>query len=102
MKVYDYCCDERFVISVKEFFEVNGCNNWKDYYELLDSCSLYENEVYFEYEDIDRKVFVIDGGGELIRLKNGDFVNICWRGDVCRVWKEDDIERIEFFNKMLK
>lgn len=103
MKVLDMCvCDENEMvdkIKVKEFFGEFGCISWREYFECLEEGSL--DILSFNYEDIDRSVFVIDDGGELIRLKNGCYVNICWRGDCCRIWFECDDEKIEFMNNKL-
>ena len=103
MKVLDMCvCDENnmvFKSSVREFFEEFECRSWRDYYNYLKECSL--DILSFNYEDIDRSVFVIDDGGELIRLKDGCYVEICWRGDCCRVWFEFDDEKVEFMDNKL-
>lgn len=87
MKVIDLCANEVVRMKMEDVFEYDGyC--WKGFYNKLLDCSL--DRINFKYEDIDRNVFVLDDGGDLIRLKDGRYMNVCWRGDVCRVWKEDE------------
>lgn len=70
-------------------------------FDELFVCSL--DYVWFERKDINDKVFVIDDGGDLILLKDGTLVNICWRGDQCRVWKEDGrSSKARYIKKLLR
>lgn len=96
MKVYDKCiCDENKMVfrsSMEKVFEYEF-GSWKDYYRSLEEGSL--DILDFEYEDIDRRYFVIDDGGECIVLKDGSIINICWRGGMCRVWREEDEDCID-------
>ena len=98
VKVLDMqVCDENkmvFMMNSDELFE-----DWKSYYNEIKNG--YGYKLGFTYRDIDKKVFIIDDGGELIRLKNGKYVNICWRGDMCAVWYEDDEDMIKFYNEKL-
>lgn len=90
------CCDENDMIkkvNVDEIFD-----SWKEYYNEIVSGSL--DTIEFKYKDIDKSVFYVDDGGELIRLINGSYYNICWRCECCRVWIEDDDEMINYYNKL--
>lgn len=98
VKVLDMqVCDENDMIFMMNDDELFG--GWKEYYSNIKvGCG---KELDFVYKDIDKKVFIIDDGGELIRLKNGEYVNICWRGDMCAVWYEKDEDMIKFYNEKL-
>lgn len=102
MKVLDMgYCNEKDMLStrsVKDTFIYEG-RSWKGYYYKMLFGSL--DEINFKYEDIDRRYFIMEDGGELIVLKDGTILNVCWRGDMCRVWEEDDEEKISFIKRML-
>ena len=101
IKVIDLCvcdeCDLLDLVNEKDFWDNMGFDNWLDYYESLCECSL--DMIDFNIEDIEKDIFVIDDGGELIRLKSGIYMCICWRGEECRVWRCEDYELIELLNK---
>lgn len=87
MKVIDLCANEVVRMKMEDVFGYEG-NCWKGFYRDLLVGSL--DEINFKYEDIDRSVFVLGDGGDLLRLKDGRYINVCWRGDMCRVWEEDE------------
>ena len=101
MKVIDFCyCEEEnrvCEISEEEFF---GGGNYREYYENMVEGSL--DEIWFKFEDVDNKLFVILDGGDIIRLNNGKYVNVCWRGSMCRVWELDNWELEVNLNDMRK
>lgn len=101
MKVIDFCyCEEKdrvYKISEKEFFDGG---NYREYYENMVMGSL--DEIWFKFEDVDKNLFVILDGGDVIRLKNGKYVNVCWRGSMCRVWEMDNWELEVDLNDMRK
>ena len=38
----------------------------------------------------------------MIRLKDGSFVSIVFRGDQCHMFEEDDDERIDYIQELLQ
>lgn len=103
VKVLDLCVvDEDQMVDEqdeKELFTYEG-GNFKRYIEQVNMCNL-DDEV-FDQDEIDKSVFVVDDGGELFRTKDGRYYEVCWRGDDCRVWQEDDKDRIAWFDSKLK
>lgn len=104
MKILDLCiCDENEMVyakTEKEFFGYFECDgDWKGYYKNLKAGSL--DKISFTLKDVYKDVFVVDDGGELIRLKDGSYMRICWRGCACRVWPEKDEEFTEYLDSML-
>lgn len=101
MKVIDFCyCEEKDRVckmEEKEFFEGGS---FREYYK--DMCRGSLDKIWFKFKDVDVDVFVYLDGGDMIRLKNGEYVNVCWRGDMCRVWVEDDEEFLEELEKYRK
>lgn len=101
MKVIDFCCCEKedmvYKVSEKEFFDGGS---FREYYENMVDGSL--DEIWFKFEDVDKKLFVFLDGGDVIRLKNGKYVNVCWRGSMCRVWEVDNCELEVDLNDMRK
>lgn len=85
MKVIDEFNDEVYVGNVKEVFEFNG-GNWKRYFNDVKKGS-FVDKIDFEYEDIDRSIISIVDDGEEIHLKDGRWIEVCWRGEECRVWE---------------
>lgn len=100
--VIDLCCvnESDMVINASPLEYLEYTDSWESYYEELLDGSL--DDVWFDLEDIDQNLFIIDDGGEMIRLKDGTLVNVCFRGDSCHVWEEDDDERIEYIDYLLK
>lgn len=92
------CVNESDMVSLTSPEEYIG--NWKDYYDSIDYNSM--DDVWFDFNDIDQSLFIIDDGGEMIRLKDSTLVNIVFRGDSCRLWKEHDKEKIEYIDYLLK
>ena len=92
IKVVDLCSVEE---EEKVYYDdiENVIGSWKEYFNELKTCSI--DEIDFELKDILKSVFIIDDGSEIIRLKNLCFVNVCWRGSICRCWIEDDLDTIE-------
>ncbi len=74
--------------------------SFAEYIENVNECSL--DDIHLDVNDIDTSVFIIDDGGELFRTKSGDYINVCWRGDSCRVWIEEDPEIISIYDSKLK
>lgn len=98
VKVLDMLCvDENDMIYKEREDELFG--GWRNYICEIKLGSI--DDIDFVYEDVDKSVFIIEDGGELIRLKNGKYVNICWRFSMCRVWYEDDEDMIKFYNEKL-
>ena len=101
MKVIDFCYCEKedmvYKISEEEFFDGGS---FREYYEEMVYGSL--DEIWFKFEDIDKGLFVILDGGDIIRLKNGKYVNVCWRGGMCRIWELDNWELEVDLNDMRK
>lgn len=81
----------------EELYEISG---WEKYYDEMISGD-FRHDKWFGFEDIDQNVFIMDDGGDLIRLKNGEYVNICWRSHSCRIWKEQDEEACKYYNDRL-
>lgn len=102
IKLLDLCIcgeDNIDIVDSKEMFEeYNG--RWDNYIRSVNNCNI--DGEWFVLSDVDKNVFILDDGGELFRLKDGYYVTVCWRGDCCRVWYEDDEERIKYFNDKLK
>lgn len=84
---------------------IDLCCGWNDCISQLDDemqeelkeaiDSMFEgslDELTFTKQDVDRRFYILDDGGESIVLKNGDIYNVCFRGSRCRVWKEEDNE----------
>lgn len=90
MKVIDTIGGEVIRMSTKDVFEYEG-GNWRGYYNSLKQCSL--DTIDFNYEDINKQVFVIEDGGEIINLNDGRWMNVSWRGTACRVWEEEDEDK---------
>lgn len=102
MKVLDLCVigdDNVHQVSPASMFEYSQPRSWSGYIADVNDGNL--DGEYFELQDVDKRVFIIDDGGELFRLKDGSYWNVCWRGDTCRVWEEDDPDRIAHFNAKL-
>ena len=101
MKVIVFCdCEKEDMVcevSEKEFFDGGS---FREYYENMVDGSL--DEIWFKFEDVDKKLFVCLDGGDVIRLKNGKYVNVCWRGSMCRVWELDNWELEVDLNDMRK
>lgn len=101
MKIIDFCyCEEKdrvYKVSEKEFFDGG---NYREYYENMVEGSL--DKIWFKFEEVDKNLFVILDGGDIIRLKNGKYVNVCWRGSKCRVWELDNWELEVDLNNMRK
>lgn len=85
--------------SQEIYFEYSSPRSWSGYLDSVNFGNL--DSMCFELSEIDKNVFIIDDGGELFRLKDGTYINVCWRGDTCRVWEEDNEERIKHFNEKL-
>ena len=105
IKVIDLLCDFdesdlMRLIDEKDFWDSMGCDNWLDYYESLCECSL--DMIDFNIDDIEKDVFVIDDGVEIIKLKSECYMCVCWRDEVCRVWKCEDDELVEFVNELCR
>ena len=103
MKIIDMCiCEEDKKVYKKDarhFME--EWNGWRGYYNALMWGSL--DEIWFRFEDIDRSVFIVEDGGDVIRLKSGEYVSVCWRGLHCRVWSMwDDKETTEMYDDYRK
>lgn len=111
VKVLDLCVVGENNVSEydeKELFEYEG-KSWNRYIRNINDGNL--DGVYLQKKDVDTSVFIIADGGELIRLKDGTYLNVCWRGDCCRVWEEDsevidddesEETRIQYFNRKLE
>lgn len=90
MYIWDVLENRTRKMSAKEFFDFNG-GSWRSYYRDLVRGS-FLNEVYFQFEEIEKSIAVLEEDGEILKLKNGDWVHVCWRGEQCRIWKEQDEE----------
>lgn len=55
----------------------------------------------FERKDVNENVFIIGDGGDLIMLKNGILVNVCFRGCECSTWKEDSTSTVRYIKGVL-
>ena len=75
--------DEEFIYSIKS--SLRGC---------LDKVS-------FKEKDIDKRYMIIGDGGDFFKLKDGRIFNVCIRGQISRIWEEDDKELIEFINNLI-
>lgn len=106
MKVLDMCmCDENKMVYRKSVDEMFGGDwgeygDWKGYYRALREGNC--EELWFNFDEIDRRYFILDDGGEGIVLKDGRIVCICWRGGLCNIWEEDDEEQIEWIKERLE
>lgn len=89
-KVIDTVGGEITRMSPRDVFGYEG-GTWKEYYNSLNRCSL--DRIDFNYEDINKQVFVIEDGGEMINLNDGRWMIVCWRGDACRVFEEEDEDK---------
>ena len=103
MKIIDMCiCEEGKKVykeDARRFME--EWKGWRGYYNTLLWGSV--DEIWFMFEDIDRSVFIVEDGGEVIRLKSGEYVNVCWRGLRCRVWSMwDDHEATKVYDELRK
>lgn len=92
MKVYNESIEEVYKDNTKNVFEFNG-GNWRRYFNDLvkgDFC----DDIDFKFEDIDSSVIVLNDDGEVLRMKDGSYRNVCWRGEQCRVWRsnKDDVQ----------
>lgn len=97
--VFDKCIvDDNDAVSKYDPEELFGAS-FPEYIEDVNDGNL--DHEHFNIEDVDTSVFIIDDGGELFRLKNGTYINVCWRGSYCRVWPEDDQEMIDIYNEKL-
>lgn len=76
--------EEEFKIELDEIFE----------------CSL--DELDFEKKDINKKFWILDDGGDMIVLKDGRIINVCFRYGMCRIWEEDDEELISYIKEIIK
>lgn len=85
--------------SVYNMTEDELFGSFEDYIESVNKGNL--DGKYFDIGDVDTSVFIIDDGGELFRLKDGTYINVCWRGGQCRVWPEDDSDVITYYNEKL-
>ena len=86
--ILDLCCyAESDQITEASEYEEEVLDGMDECFKSLHDCSL--DKLWFDYKDINQKVFVMDDGGDILLLKDGSLVNVCWRGDQCRVWKED-------------
>lgn len=101
MKIIDLCyVEEENVVSVKEEKEFFEEGSFREYFRNMYRGSL--DKIWFKFKDVDVDIFVYLDGGDMIRLKNGEYINVCWRGDMCRVWVEDDEEFLEELEKYRK
>ncbi|MGN1229205.1 MAG: hypothetical protein ACI4T5_06060 [Prevotella sp.] len=74
-------------------------DGWVGYWnDMQDGCL---DDIEINYDDIDRTVYVAGDGGELFRLKDGTWMNICWRFGQCRIWVEEDPETLELLKEKL-
>lgn len=103
IKILDLCVvnedNNIWYADPEEIFEYEEPRSWKGYIDRLNNCNL--DNLTFNLDNIDTSVFIIDDGGELFRTNDGVYYEVCWRGDMCRVWEEDDDERIEYFEEKL-
>lgn len=80
--------------------DIRNISGWDLYIENLNNNNL--DGIIFKKADIKLNTFIIDDGGELIKLKNGQYWNICWRYHQCRIWLEEDEKQIKYLNKKLQ
>lgn len=105
MKIKYYCAldEEENRLTEREeseFFQDFEGGNFKAYYDFVLKYCLYPEEVDFKFEEIDTSVYIELDGGEMIRLKTGEYVNICWRYNSCRVWRETNKSTIDWLNNI--
>ena len=95
MKIIDLCCCDRneavYNVNARQFFADTEYGNWRGYYNSLVEGS--RDTIEFEFDEIDRRVFIIDDGGEIVRLRDGRYFEICWRFGECAIWLVDDFEK---------
>ena len=97
------CIDLCFIKEEDMVYEANEDNklDFKDTIEGIFSGSL--DTLWFTKKDIDKRVFIMLDGGEMVLLKDGTLVNACFRGPFCRVWKEDGrSSEARFVKKLLR
>ena len=102
MKVLDLTIvgdDNVYQASPADIFEYSDPSSWYGYIVDINVGNL--DGIHLTLGEIDRRVFVIDDGGELIRLRDGTYLNVCWRGKRCRVWEEDDPDRVAALDAQL-
>lgn len=85
--------------SVYNMTEDELIGSFEDYIESVNQGNL--DNKHFDIGEVDTSVFIIDDGGELFRLKDGTYINVCWRGGQCRIWPEDDADVIAYYNEKL-
>ena len=61
--------------SVYNMTEDELFGSFEDYIESVNKGNL--DGKYFDIGDVDTSVFIIDDGGELFRLKDGTYINVC-------------------------
>lgn len=71
--------------------------SWKHFYRELLNGSL--DEINFDLQDIDQTIIYQTDDGEILRLKDGKYIETCWRGSMCRVWEVDDEEYLEYIKE---
>lgn len=86
--------------TVDEVYEMDNEQSLEDFYKFLKKCSL--DELWFAADDIDYSVMVFLDSSDALRLKSGEYVYMCWRGEMCRVWKCDDPQEVEYYDSQLK
>lgn len=100
MKMKVLCLDSANLdVEVWDEYELGGEDGWVGYWNAMQDGCLDDIEI--NYDDIDRKVCVVSDGGEFFRLKDGRWMNICWRGTYCHIWEEDDPETLEIIKSRL-
>lgn len=90
--------------DVVEEMDLNQIEEFNDYIDEVFACSL--DPIDFDEFDIDKRFWILEDGGEAIRLKDGRYFETCFRGNMCRVWEADNEELIalldKYVNKALK
>lgn len=98
MKVLDMCVvDEKD--RVYEATEEDMVGEWDDYIDSINCGNL--DEIYLTPEEVDKEVFILLDGGEVIHLKDGAYLNLCWRGCTARAWFEEDEDTLNYYNTHL-
>lgn len=97
MKVL-YLDSENLDVEVWDEHELSE-DGWVGYWNTMQDGCLDDIEI--NYDDIDKKVYVASDGGELFRLKDGRWMNICWRGPSCHIWEEDDPDTLKIIKSRL-
>lgn len=85
-------------VEVRDEYELDE-DGWEGFYYLIEHGCL--DDIKINYEDIDKSVFVTSDGGDLFRLKDGRWMNICCRGLSCHIWEERDSETLEIISGRL-